>query len=80
MMIKASNGQCPLVDEPAKIVARLNGLKKGELYTYHVGNTAADASNDAELRGIIAEVQTLIEDTYRTPPKVIGRLRKLSLH
>ena len=26
------------------------------------------------------EIQKLVEDTYRAPPKVIDRLRKLSLH
>ena len=27
-----------------------------------------------------AQIQKLIEDTYRTPPKVIDRLRKITLH
>ena len=26
------------------------------------------------------QIQKLIEDTYRTPPKVIDRLRKITLH
>jgi tripartite-type tricarboxylate transporter receptor subunit TctC len=26
------------------------------------------------------QIQQLVADTYRTPPKVIDRLRKLSLH
>jgi hypothetical protein len=26
------------------------------------------------------QIQKLVEDTYRAPPKVIDRLRKLSLH
>jgi hypothetical protein len=27
-----------------------------------------------------AQIQRLIEETYRTPPKIVERLRKLSLH
>ncbi|MBI3571913.1 hypothetical protein HY091_00040 [Candidatus Kaiserbacteria bacterium] len=49
----------PPIDRPDKVLARLQGLTKGQTYTYHIGNAAYDVDKSFNLRSIIAESHRL---------------------